>query len=74
MGLEPFLLQRLYKAGDVEALEKNAAQDCIECGCCLYSCPAYIPLLDRIRQAKGMALGAIKARAAAAKAAAEAKK
>ena len=74
MGLEPFLLHRLYKAGDVEGLEKNAAQDCIECGCCLYSCPAYIPLLDRVRQAKGMALGAIKARAAAAKAAAEAAK
>ena len=74
MGLEPFLLNRLYKAGDVEALEQNAAQDCIECGCCLYSCPAYIPLLDNIRQAKGMALGAIKARAAAAKAAAEASK
>lgn len=74
MGLEPFLLHRLYKAGDVEGLEKNSAQDCIECGCCLYSCPAYIPLLDRVRQAKGMALGAIKARAAAAKAAAEAAK
>ena len=74
MGLEPFLLHRLYKAGDVAELEKASAQDCIECGCCLYSCPANIPLLDRIRQAKGMALGAIKARAAAAKAAAEAAK
>ena len=67
MGLEPFLLNRLYKAGDVAALEENAAQDCIECGCCLYSCPAYIPLLDNVRQAKGMALGAIRARAAAKK-------
>ena len=74
MGLEPFLLHRLYKAGDVEGLEANAAQDCIECGCCLYSCPAYIPLLDRVRQAKNMALGAIRVRAAAAKAAAEAAK
>ena len=74
MGLEPFLLNRLYKAGDVEGLEQASAQDCIECGCCLYSCPAYIPLLDYVRQAKGMALGAIRARAAAAKAAAEAAK
>ena len=74
MGLEPFLLNRLYKFNDVEGLEKNAAQDCIECGCCLYSCPAYIPLLDNVRQAKGMAMAAIKARAAAAKAAAEAAK
>ena len=74
MGLEPFLLNRLYKAGDLEALEKNAAQDCIECGCCLYSCPAHIPLLDNIRQAKGQVMGVIRARAAAAKAAAEAAK
>ncbi|MBP5333485.1 MAG: electron transport complex subunit RsxC, partial [Bacteroidales bacterium] len=73
MGLEPFLLQRLARVNDMEALEQNAAQDCIECGCCLYSCPAHIPLLDIIRQAKGAVLGAIRARAAAAKAAAEAK-
>jgi len=74
MGLEPFLLNRLYKAGDLEGLEANAAQDCIACGCCLYSCPANIPLLDNVNQAKGMVLGVIKARAAAAKAAAEAAK
>lgn len=74
MGLEPFLLNRLYKAADLEGLEKNAAQDCIECGCCLYSCPANIPLLDYIRMAKGQVMGVIKARAAAAKAAAEAAK
>ena len=74
MGLEPFLLNRLYKAADLDALEKNAAQDCIECGCCLYSCPAHIPLLDNIRQAKGQVMGVIRARAAAAKAAAEAAK
>ena len=71
MGLEPFLLQKLSRIADTEALEANAAQDCIECGCCLYSCPAHIPLLDIIRTGKGLALGAIRARAAAAKAAAE---
>ena len=75
MGLEPFLLNRLAKAGGrLEDLEANAVQDCIECGCCLYSCPARIPLLDNIRLAKGEVLGAIRARAAAAKAAAEAAK
>lgn len=72
MGLEPFLLNRLYKAQDLDALERNAAQDCIECGCCLYTCPAHIPLLDNIRQAKGQVMGVIRARVAAAKAAAEA--
>ena len=74
MGLEPFLLQKLSRNGDVEALEANAAQDCIECGCCLYSCPANIPLLDIIRLGKADAMKAIRDRAAAAKAAAEAAK
>ena len=74
MGLEPFLLYRLNKAGNTDELEKNAVKDCIECGCCLYSCPANIPLLDMIRQAKGQVMGIIRARAAAAKAAAEASK
>ena len=74
MGLEPHLLYRLYKAGDYDGLEANAVQDCIECGCCLYSCPAFVPRLDQIRQAKGAVLGISRARAAAAKAAAEAAK
>ena len=72
MGLEPFYLRRLAQAGDKEGLEKNAVQDCIECGCCLYSCPAQIPLLDIIRQSKAEVMSIIKARAAAAKAAAAA--
>lgn len=62
MGLEPFLLKKLYAAADVDALERNAAQDCIECGCCQYSCPAYVPLLDNIRMAKAQVMGVIRAR------------
>ncbi len=74
MGLEPFLLNRLARAGMKDELEENAVQDCIECGCCLYTCPAYIPLLDIIRVAKAEVMGIMRARAAAAKAAAEAAK
>ena len=62
MGLEPFLLVRLARAGMTAELEENAVQDCIECGCCLYSCPAGIPLLDHIRMAKGQVLGIIRSR------------
>lgn len=74
MGLEPFLLNKLYKNGMYDELEANSAQDCIECGCCLYSCPANIPLLDNIRLAKGDVIKNIRTRQAAAKAAAEAAK
>lgn len=62
MGLEPFLLNRLYKAGDLAGLETRSAQDCIECGCCQYVCPASIPLLDVIRMAKGQVMAEIKNR------------
>lgn len=62
MGLEPHLLFRLAKAGDMEQLEANSVHDCIECGCCLYSCPAGVPLLDLIRPAKGDVIRIIRSR------------
>ena len=74
MGLEPFLLRKLALAGDMDKLEANAVADCIECGCCLYSCPANIPLLDIIRIAKADVMKIMRARAAEAKAKAEAAK
>ena len=74
MGLEPFLLRKLALAGDMDKLESNAVADCIECGCCLYSCPANIPLLDIIRIAKADVMKIMRARAAEAKAKAEAAK
>lgn len=62
MGLEPFLINRLYKAGDLAGMEAASAQDCIECGCCQYECPASIPLVDNIRMAKGQVMAEIKKR------------
>ena len=74
MGLEPFLLNKLTINKMVDELEANAVQDCISCGSCQFSCPAGIPLLDNINMSKGQVLGIIRARAAAARAAAEAAK
>lgn len=62
MGLEPFLLNRLSKAGRFDDLEKNMVQDCIECGSCSYTCPANIPLLDTIRFSKASVLKIIRTR------------
>ena len=53
-----------YSRDEFDELEENAVQDCIECGCCLYSCPANIPLLDLIRIAKGDVIRIIRGRAA----------
>ncbi len=62
MGLEPFLLNRLSRAGRVDDLERNFVQDCIECGSCMYTCPANIPLLDSIRYSKAQVLKILRSR------------
>ncbi|MCI1779456.1 MAG: electron transport complex subunit RsxC [Bacteroidales bacterium] len=62
MGLEPYLLNKLGRINDMEGLEENRIFDCIECGCCQFTCPAYIPLLDTIRIQKGRVMRIIKNR------------
>ena len=65
MGLEPWLLNKLARAGGrYDDLEKERIFDCIECGCCLYTCPANIPLLDLIRINKAEVMKIIRGRAA----------
>ncbi len=56
MRLQPYLLYQLALAGKTEELDENRVFDCISAGCCLYSCPAHIPLLDQIRLAKNVSL------------------
>ncbi len=54
MGLEPYLLATITEMTcDLERLEQEKIMDCIECGCCMYTCPANRPLLDYIRLGKG---------------------
>ena len=77
MGLEPYLLAKLSAAQNWERMEELNIMDCIDCGCCLFTCPSHRPLLDYIRLGKGKVGGIIRARqmaAQAAKAQAEAKK
>lgn len=67
MGLEPYLVSKVSRRKMWDRAEQERVTDCIECGCCQYSCPANIPLLDYIRQGKQTVMGIIRARAAAAK-------
>ena len=63
MGLEPWLLNRLSRAGGrYDELEQERVFDCIECGCCLYTCPAGIPLLDVIRISKAEVMKIMRSR------------
>ena len=51
-GLEPFALTEYVRNGQYQEAKKLHVLDCIECGCCAYSCPAHIPLLDYCKLAK----------------------
>lgn len=62
MGLEPYLISKLARKKAWEALESNDITSCIECGCCQFTCPAYIPLLDYVRLGKQTVMGIIRAR------------
>lgn len=62
MGLEPFLLSTLSSMKEWERAEKESVTSCMECGCCMFTCPAHRPLLDQIRIGKSMVMGIIKAR------------
>ena len=52
MGLEPYLFSALVKNGRIEEAKEHNILDCIECGCCFFSCPANKPLTDEIRLGK----------------------
>ena len=63
MGLEPWLLNKLSRAGGMyDELEKERVFDCIECGCCSFTCPAGIPLLDVIRISKAEVMKIMRSR------------
>lgn len=53
MGLEPYLLMKQSENAMWTEMEQNRVMDCIECGCCSFTCPSNRPLLDHIRFGKG---------------------
>ena len=63
MGLEPYLLSRFSALERWDDMEKHNVMDCIDCGCCQYTCPSHRPLLDYIRSGKATVGGIIRARA-----------
>lgn len=67
MGLEPYLLSKLSERAMWDEVIDHNVMDCIECGCCLFTCPSHRPLLDYIRMGKATAGGILRARAAAKK-------
>lgn len=50
MGLLPLYLYRFRE--NAEQLKRLHGLDCIECGCCAYTCPGKLPLVEKIRGGK----------------------
>ena len=76
MHLMPVLMYQATQDGAVDGMKSVNLLDCIECGCCAYTCPARLPLTHAFRMGKqkvNNARMAAKAKAEAEKAAAEKK-
>jgi electron transport complex protein RnfC len=67
--LSPVIMNNSLESGDLDYAVTAGLLDCIECGSCTYMCPARIKLVQRFRVGKGR----LRAKQAAAKAAADAK-
>ena len=52
MHLMPVLIYKAMYTGDAEDVMAVDLMDCIECGCCAYTCPAGVPLVLGFRAAK----------------------
>ncbi len=52
MGLEPYLLMLQADVKRWDDMSQSGVLNCLECGCCTYSCPANRPLLDMIKLGK----------------------
>lgn len=66
MRLVPADLSQFLESEDYAAAESYNVQDCIECGCCAYECPAHRPLVQHMRRGKAWAAAKRRERAASA--------
>lgn len=56
MGLVPARLALAARHRNIEMAEKYNIMGCLETGCCAYSCPSGIPLVQLIRSGKAMVM------------------
>lgn len=54
MRLQPLYMYRYVNANRPEELERLHLMDCMECGCCGFTCPGKLPLVEKFRQGKKM--------------------
>ena len=52
MHLMPVLMYKSLQSNSVEEMISTNMMDCIECGCCAYTCPGCVPLVLAFRAGK----------------------
>jgi len=52
MFLQPYLLKHLSDSRQYDVAIENGLMDCMECGCCSYTCPSDIDLVKSFKTAK----------------------
>jgi electron transport complex protein RnfC len=52
LGLNPTRLFKLVDHLEYEQAAEEGLMDCKECGCCSFTCPAHIPLVQGMRLGK----------------------
>ena len=54
MRLQPLYMYRYVNAGKASELQRLHVLDCMECGCCSFTCPGKLPLVEKFRIGKKM--------------------
>ena len=52
MHLMPLKMYAAERKNDIEAMDGLHLMDCIECGCCSYTCPGKLHLVQSFRTGK----------------------
>ena len=52
MHLQPLYIHRYVNAERIDQLKRLNVTDCMECGCCAFTCPGKLPLVEQCRKGK----------------------
>jgi len=58
MNLVPTKIAMASRYKEVDLAKQYNIMACFECGCCAYTCPASIPLVQLVRTGKAMVMAA----------------
>ena len=54
MHLQPLYMYRFGNCENIAQLQRLNLMDCMECGCCAFTCPGKLPLVESFRRSKAL--------------------